>query len=108
MADNMKLVTKEYVDTGLTSKVNKEDGKGLSTNDFTNEDKEKLYSALQKENIDQTYNSTSENAQSGIAVAEAFERKTTLFMPIFNILSGKPRINEYNLLTQFPCSRNME
>lgn len=71
MADNMKLVTKEYIDTELTSKVNKEDGKGLSTNDFTNEDKKKLYSALQNENIDQTYNSESKNAQSGIAVAEA-------------------------------------
>lgn len=71
MADNIKLVTKEYVDTELTSKVNKEDGKGLSTNDFTNEDKEKLYSALQNENIDQTYTPESENAQSGKAVAEA-------------------------------------
>lgn len=71
MADNMKLVTKEYVDTGLTSKVDKEEGKGLSTNDFTNEDKEKLYSALQNENIDQTYSPTSANAQSGKAVAEA-------------------------------------
>lgn len=71
MADNIKIVTKEYVDTELTSKVDKEEGKGLSTNDFTNEDKEKLYSALQKENIDQTYNPTSENAQSGKAVAEA-------------------------------------
>ena len=42
MADNMKLATEEYVDTGLTSKVDKEEGKGLSTNDFTNDYKTKL------------------------------------------------------------------
>lgn len=51
--------------------VIKEVGKGLSTNDFTNEEKEKLANALLPENIDQTYSPTSENAQSGLAVAEA-------------------------------------
>ena len=55
----------------LSGYVMAEVGKGLSSNDFTNEDKEKLYSALQNENIDKTYNPTSENAQSGKAVAEA-------------------------------------
>ena len=53
------------------SAVIKEVGKGLSTNDFTNEEKEKLANALLPENIDQTYSPTSENAQSGLAVAEA-------------------------------------
>ena len=38
---------------------------------FTDADKEKLNSALQNENIDQTYSPTSANAQSGKAVAEA-------------------------------------
>ena len=51
--------------------VIKEVGKGLSTNDFTNEEKEKLANALLPENIDQTYLPESTNAQSGIAVAEA-------------------------------------
>lgn len=51
--------------------VKKEDGKGLSTNDFTDADKSKLDGALSLENIDQSYNPTSENAQSGVAVAEA-------------------------------------
>ena len=55
----------------LSGYVMAEVGKGLSSNDFTNEDKEKLYSALQNENIDKTYNPTSENAQSGLAVAQA-------------------------------------
>ena len=55
----------------LSGYVMAEVGKGLSSNDFTNEDKEKLYSALQNEDIDKTYNPTSENAQSGKAVAEA-------------------------------------
>lgn len=59
------------VDEALSGYVMAEVGKGLSSNDFTNEDKEKLYSALQNENIDKTYNPTSENAQSGLAVAQA-------------------------------------
>ena len=58
----------------LSGYVVAEVGKGLSSNDFTNEDKEKLYSALQNENIDKTYNPESPNAQSGIAVAEAVEQ----------------------------------
>lgn len=51
--------------------VKKEQGKGLSTNDFTDEQKEKVKNSLTKENVDQAYNPTSENAQSGVAVAEA-------------------------------------
>ena len=35
--------------------VKKEQGKSLSTNDFTNEEKERLANALLPENIDQTY-----------------------------------------------------
>ena len=50
----------------IKDKVDKEDGKGLSVNDFTNEYKEKL-DDLQ---IDQTYNPESENAQSGIAIEQ--------------------------------------
>jgi hypothetical protein len=51
--------------------VKKEQGKGLSTNDFTDAEKQKLEDALLPENIDQKYNPTSPNAQSGVAVAEA-------------------------------------
>lgn len=54
--------------------VIKEAGKGLSTNDFTTAEKEKLANALLPENIDQTYSATSENAQSGVAVAEAVKK----------------------------------
>lgn len=43
---NSNAATKQYVDTTAASaaanKVDKEDGKGLSTNDYTNEDKQKL------------------------------------------------------------------
>lgn len=53
--------------------VKKEVGKGLSTNDFTNGEKERLANALLLENIDQTYSATSGNAQSGMAVAEALK-----------------------------------
>ena len=54
----------------LSGYVPAEVGKGLSSNDFTDEDKKKLYSALQDEDIDQTYNPESANAQSGTAIAE--------------------------------------
>ena len=58
--------------------VLKEVGKGLSTNDFTNEEKEKLANALLPENIDQTYSPTSKNAQSGVAVAQELDKKLPL------------------------------
>lgn len=48
---NMGIATKQYVDNSVTSsvgnKVDKEDGKGLSTNDFTNEYKSKVDNAIQ-------------------------------------------------------------
>lgn len=96
MADSRRLVTVEYLEEyakglidqtytpesdnaqsgkavaeALSGYVKSEVGKGLSSNDFTNEDKEKLNSALQDEDIDQTYSPTSTNAQSGKAVSEA-------------------------------------
>lgn len=37
-----KIASKDYVDTELAKKVDKEAGKGLSTNDFTNEYKSKI------------------------------------------------------------------
>ena len=40
--ESQDIVNKKYVDELAETKVNKVDGKGLSTNDFTNEDKEKL------------------------------------------------------------------
>ena len=81
------------VEEALSGYVVAEVGKGLSSNDFTNEDKEKLYSALQNENIDKTYNPESPNAQSGIAVEEA-KRQTeayankTFASAIRNTVSG--------------------
>lgn len=67
--------------------VIKEAGKGLSTNDFTNEEKEKLANALLPENIDQTYLPTSGNAQSGLAVAEAMNNVANA---IKQTVSGNP------------------
>ena len=40
--ETQDIVTKKYVDDIADTKVTKIDGKGLSTNDFTNEEKEKL------------------------------------------------------------------
>lgn len=48
---NMGIATKQYVDNSVASSVNnkvdKEEGKGLSTNDFTNEYKSKVDNAIQ-------------------------------------------------------------
>lgn len=58
--------------------VIKEAGKGLSTNDFTDEYKAKVENILSSENIDQTFSPTSKNAQSGVAVAQALDKKLSL------------------------------
>jgi len=44
--------TKKYVDDGLSGKVSTVPGKGLSSNDFTTEDKEKLNSAITDAPVD--------------------------------------------------------
>lgn len=41
---NLDMVTKKYVDDAAAAKVDKVEGKQLSTNDYTNEEKEKLNS----------------------------------------------------------------
>ena len=106
MADaNKTLATKQYVDDmagsaitvdqtynaestnpqsgtavaeAVSNKVDKETGKGLSSNDYTNEEKEKLAGieegAEVNAPVDTTYNPESTNAQSGTAVAEAAEQ----------------------------------
>lgn len=51
-----QVKSNKNLETLLTSKVNKEDGKGLSTNDFTNELKQKLeqlpYNALERREVE--------------------------------------------------------
>lgn len=42
--NDLDLVNKIYVDDAAATKVDKVDGKQLSTNDYTNEEKEKLNS----------------------------------------------------------------
>ena len=70
LADDSNFAT--TVITELGNKVDKVEGKGLSTNDYTTQEKEKLASI----EIDQVYDFTSTNAQSGTAVAEAIEQVT--------------------------------
>ena len=59
----------------LSGYVSAEVGKGLSSNDYTDEEKEKLAGieagAQVNAPVDTTYNPESANAQSGIAVAQA-------------------------------------
>jgi hypothetical protein len=58
------LATESYVDGKANLKVDKEDGKGLSTNDFTTAEKNKLAGVAEGANktiIDSTLSSTSEN-----------------------------------------------
>ena len=66
------------IDDLENGKVDKIDGKGLSTNDYSDSDYNKLamieYGAQVNKPVDQTYKSDSENAQSGKAVAEAISK----------------------------------
>ena len=92
----------------LSGYVMAEVGKGLSSNDFTNEDKEKLYSALQNENIDKTYNPTSENAQSGIAVKQAVDGVNTRVNNEFtNALKGNKSGSVFLINDISPVTHNM-
>ena len=58
--------------------VKKEVGKGLSTNDFTDEYKAKVENALTSENIDPEMSDTSENPVQNKAVKKYIDEKTTL------------------------------
>ena len=64
------------------NKVDKADGMGLSSNDYTLAEKEKLTSIENGAQVniapDQTYSPTSENAQSGKAVAQALSGRTPI------------------------------
>lgn len=96
-----KIVDQNYLPTSANAQSGKavaealsgyvvaEVGKGLSSNDFTNEDKEKLYSALQNENVDQTYIPNSENPQSGKAVKEALYKVTKVLQVLEEAVSDK-------------------
>lgn len=66
----------KQIEQKLNNKVDKIEGKGLSTEDYTTTEKQKL-SKLQLP--DQTYNPESENAQSGKAVAQAIKPTTMYF-----------------------------
>ncbi len=88
----------------LKNYVPKENGKGLSSNDFTNEHKEKLASALQSKDIDISYNPDSASAQSGKAVAEAIAVANIANNPVSKAISGNPiTISDIS-----PISHNLE
>lgn len=69
--------TLEGLRTDVDSKVAKETGKGLSTNDFTNDAKTKLEGVEEgaQKNVaaDSEFNAESTNAQSGVAIAAKLE-----------------------------------
>lgn len=63
--NDLDLVNKIYVDDAAATKVDKVDGKQLSTNDYTNEEKEKLNSL---ENY--TLPAASEDALGGVKIGD--------------------------------------
>lgn len=71
----------DFNEQKLNNKVDKIEGKGLSTEDYTATEKQKL-SELQLP--DQIYNPKSENAQSGKAVAEAIKNAATIADQTYN------------------------
>lgn len=78
--------TVETADTAIkalqSGKVDKVSGKGLSSNDYTDTEKEKLQgieAGATKNIIDQTFSETSQNAQSGIAISGKLQGKQDFF-----------------------------
>ena len=83
----------KQIEQKLNNKVDKIEGKGLSTEDYTTAEKQKL-SELQLP--DQTYNPESENAQSGKAVAEALEQNIEeLSKSLPYKLSGQTKLEQF-------------
>ena len=75
------LATEEYVDGAVANKVDKVAGKGLSTNDFTNEAKTKLAgieAGANKIVVDNALSSTSTNPVQNKAVNTAISNLNTL------------------------------
>lgn len=82
----------ETIDTTLSDKVDKETGKGLSTNDFTNTDKANLTTALTKANAAAPQETTYTKDEVDAAIEEAIEHGgggTTDYTDLTN----KPSIN---------------
>ena len=59
----------------LNEKVDKEVGKGLSENDFTNFYKDRADNAVQYNDVEQVFNPLSDKPQSGVAIAAELNKK---------------------------------
>lgn len=77
-ADTEEIYTKSQVDTALSGKVDKITGKGLSANDYTDEEKTKL-SGIEDDAtrtiVDTTLNSTSSNPLQNKVIYDKFQTK---------------------------------
>lgn len=73
-------VQNKVITEALNNKVNKESGKGLSSNDFTNEDKEKLNSFHTHTNKDllDTYKQTESDLADAVSKKHTHDNKTIL------------------------------
>lgn len=80
-ADKSTTYTKTEIANLLTDKVNKESGKGLSTNDFTDADKSKLDDL-------ENYNDTEINADISKVASQAAINKAALGYQIKNMLQN--------------------
>lgn len=88
----LDIVTKQYVDNAADTKVDKIEGKQLSTNDFSNEDKEKLNSL---ENY--TLPTASADALGGVKIGNDLTIDENGILNIDNIdytkIENKPTLN---------------
>lgn len=99
--ESVENIVDERVATEIDKKVDKIDGKGLSTNDFTNEYKEKL-DGLNLENItfeetDPTVPAWAKEATKPVYTADevgALSKNTPLFSGDYNDLENAPDISE--------------
>ena len=79
-ATSKNPVQNKVVTQALNSKVNKEEGKGLSSNDFTNEDKQKLNNSHTHSNKDllDTYKQTESNLADAVSKKHSHSNKAVL------------------------------
>ena len=81
-------VTLEEVEDLLSDKVDKVDGKGLSTNDYDNTEKGKVASAYQKPNNGIPMSDLSQTVQSAIDNAGGAYKKPSTGIPFTDLASG--------------------
>ena len=94
---NEDKTLQDFIDEVLNSKVEKEPGKGLSTNDYTNEEKTKLANAITEEQDPTVPQWAKQSTKPSYTPQEvgALPANTPLFDGNYNSLTNKPDLSGY-------------